>query len=273
MTDHLLIRNLLPGDIDQVNAMVPEDWQFDLAQFLSFHYGQPYFYPIAAVSGGTVIGVGNGIMNGQTGWLGNIIVHADFRRKGIGQAITRNLVEYFKNKGCTSQLLVATSMGEGLYRKFGFETCSEYLFYKAENKLKGESDNRIRRLEPKDIDAIMKLDSYASGEERAAFIARFFSAGMVYEDEQSGEILGYYLPACGNGSIIASDGAAGTALLHLKHSIELKTAVIPVENAVARDFLEQNGFVLDRRAPRMIFGSNVDWHPDLVYSRIAGYYG
>ena len=242
-------------------------------KFLFLHYGQPYFYPIVAVVDERIAGVGNGILNGRTGWLGNIIVHPDFRRKGIGRAITQNLIEYFQSKGCTSQLLVATPMGEGLYKKFGFKTISEYLFYKTEKKLKALANNRIRKLEIDDIEANMELDRYAAGEERGAFIKQFFSAGWVYEDDRSGKILGYFLPECGNGLVIASDSTAGLELLQFKHSRELKTAVIPSENIVARDFFEQNGFIQYLRAPRMILGEKVTWHPELVFSRAAGYWG
>ncbi len=55
------------------------------------------------------------ITNGSTGWLAHIIVAPHFRGQGLGYTLTNYAIETLENLGCTSQLLVATEMGEPLY--------------------------------------------------------------------------------------------------------------------------------------------------------------
>ena len=128
------IRQLLKHEINLLRDFPPKDWNMDLPKFISSQFGYSYFYPIAAVEDNRIVGFGNGILNGKTGWLGNIIVIPGFRRRGIGNEITMHLVEYFKKKGCTNQMLVASEMGKNIYSKIGFKVSSEYHFFKKESE-------------------------------------------------------------------------------------------------------------------------------------------
>jgi GNAT superfamily N-acetyltransferase len=115
------IRGLLRPEINLLKNFPPEDWNTDLPALFSYHYDFLYFYPIVAEEEGKLVGCANGIFNNKVGWLGNIIVLPEHRRKGIGLRLTKHLVEYFDEQGCTSKLLVATELGERVYKKLGFE--------------------------------------------------------------------------------------------------------------------------------------------------------
>lgn len=172
---------------------------------------------------------------------------------------------------CSSQLLIATKMGENLYEKLGFKKSALYNFYIGQ-QINFPKNENIRQLNKTDLKNILKLDFVVSGEYREHMIKYFLSDGYVYEDNISREIIGYYLPNLGDGVVLALDDNVGINLLKLKHSLKKCKTVLPEQNLAGNEFLSKQGFKLHNQAYRMVFGSEVDWKPKSVFCRIGGYY-
>lgn len=268
------IRPLLKSEIYLLQNFPPESWNLDLPVFVSYHFDYQYFYPIVAEEEDRIVGFGNGILNGSTGWLGNILVPAEFRRKGIGYEITKHLIEYFKRKGCRSQILIASEMGKNIYSRLGFKESSTYLFLKLNMELPEYQKNQyIRRINYNDFDLLKKFDEEISGEQRFHLIKRYFPTGWIYKKEKSNKFQGVFLPDLGGGLIFAKNSEAGLDLIKLKLSLGKFRTVIPSENEVALNFLKSQGFEINSTAPRMVLGKDVKWQPKYIYNRAAGYCG
>ncbi len=273
MKNEVIIRPLQRHEIPLLEGMAPADWNSDLPAFMISHFGEPYFYPIIADMRGAIIGVANAIQNGETGWLGNIIVRPEHRNQGMGTQLTRSLVQHFAALGCRRQLLIATPLGEPIYRKLDFRMSSQYKFFKGP-WLTGPTDfSTLRGIGPQDSGPILDLDRQASGEDRGRMLGKFFSGGWVHQDRSSWKVDGFFLPAFGAGLIVAANKDAGLALLRLKHSQAERTAVVPEANRDAADFLVRNGFEEYMTAPRMFLGEEADWKPQCIYARGSGYSG
>jgi GNAT superfamily N-acetyltransferase len=269
----LIIRPLEHSELPLLKDFAPPEWNTDLSVTFSFHFGQPYYYPIVANLDGIIVGCAQGLLNGEVGWLGNIIVLPEVRGRGIGQALTQHLVEFFRSKGCTSQILIATQLGEPVYRKLGFIEVSRYVFLKRADPLAPEPVSYVRRAIEKDFPQLLALDRQASGEERAPFLGRFFETAWVYEKEPSEGVEGFYLPDLRDGPVIASTEQAGRTLLQFKLGQGKTFVVLPEGNIPALDFLKRAGFEETASAPRMTLGKDADWKPAWVFSRGAGYCG
>jgi GNAT superfamily N-acetyltransferase len=266
-------RQILESEIHQLQNFPPEDWNLDLPRLFSFHFDHHYFYPVAAEVDGRIVGCGIGIIHGAVAWLGTIIVLPEFRRQGIGQKITTHLIDYCRNKGCTTQLLTSSEMGESIYRKLGFEINSSYVFYKRESVALTHQISNVREMRQEDFLTVKELDKDVTGEDRHQFIERFLSTGWIYTSGTSDEIAGFYLPELGGGLIIARHAAAGIELMKVRLNRGKTTAVIPETNIVAREFLASEGFQEYRRSPRMVLGNEVHWQPTMMYNRATGYCG
>jgi N-acetylglutamate synthase-like GNAT family acetyltransferase len=225
-----------------------------------------------AEADGKIVGCGIAIIHGSVSWLGTIIVLPKYRRQEIGQKITSHLIDNCRSKGCTSQLLIASEMGEPVYRKLGFEISSTYVFYKKDSIVPTQHISNVREMRQEDYFAVKELDRKVTGEDRSQFIERFFSAGWIYATDISG-IAGFYLPEFGGGLIIARNADAGLELMKVRLNHGKKTAVIPETNTIAREFLISEGFQEFRRAPRMFLASEVPWQPAMMYNRATGYCG
>ncbi|MFZ0454414.1 MAG: GNAT family N-acetyltransferase [Ignavibacteriaceae bacterium] len=270
----LKIRPLLKSEIHLLQNFPPESWNLDLPLFISFHFHYPYFYPVIAEDDNKIVGFGNGILNGSTGWLGNILVPSEFRRRGIGNEITKHLIEYFHIKGCTTQILIASEMGKNIYGRLGFKESSTYQFLRVSSDLQDypKSEN-IRRINNNDFDLLQKFDEKISGEKRFQLIKRYFSTGWVYHQKKANDFQGIFLPELGGGLIFAKNPEAGLELIKLKINLGKFRTVIPSENEIALNFLKSQGFEIYTSAPRMVLGNDVNWQPKYVYNRAAGYCG
>ncbi len=269
----MYVRELQQAEIPILRDFAPPDWKTDLSLVFGKHYGQPYFHPIVAELDGVVVGCASGLLNGNAGWLGNIIVLPEWRGRGIGRVLTQGLMDFFRAQKVQSQILIATSMGEPVYRKLGFEIVSYYLFFVREDALPAsDPEPCVRPLEHDDEEAVLALDQAVSGEQRQAFISQFLADASVHESA-SGIVDGYYLPDLGNGLVIASNDEAGVALMRRKLSQGANMSVVPEANKVAADFLRSHGFVETSRVPRMALGGDVSWQPERVYCRASGYCG
>jgi GNAT superfamily N-acetyltransferase len=269
----LKIRHIRESEIPQLQHFPPEDWHLELPELFSFHFGQSYFYPAAAEVDGRIVGCGIGIIHGEVSWLGTIIVLPEYRRQGIGQTITANLIAYCRSKGCMTQLLTASKMGEPVYKNLGFEIQSTYVFYKREPPVSSPDGSQVRKMRNEDFVPVKKLDRDVTGEDRFPFISRYFSTGWIYATGSAAGIEGVYLPDLGRGLIIARTADAGVALMKLRLNLGKTTAVIPEANSPARDFLLSEGFQEYSRSPRMVLGKALHWQPKMMYNRATGYCG
>ncbi len=269
----LNIRPIERCELPLLKGFAPPEWNTDLSITFSFHFGYPYYYPIVAELDGKIVGCAQGLLNENVGWLGNIVVLPEARGQGVGSALTQHLIEFFRTRGCSSQILAATQMGEPVYRKLGFVETSRYIFLGRTEPLAPERVNHIRQAEEKDFPVILSLDREAGGEERTPFLNRFFGNVWVYEQNPSAGMEGFYLPDLKDGLVTACTERAGLELLKFKLGQGKTFFVVPDGNVVALAFLKERGFTESRRAPRMVLGDEIDWKPAWVFSRGAGYCG
>jgi GNAT superfamily N-acetyltransferase len=251
----------------------PPEWNTDISRQFALYFGQPYFHPIVAELAGKMVGCANGLLNQATGWLGNIIVLPEYRRQGIGSALTEYLVEYFLKQGCSSQVLVATKLGEPVYTKLGFTIRSTYTFLRSTRAILAKPTPHIRKVEPGDLEAIRELDREITREKRSAFLERFLAGGWVCQTDTRDQLAGFFLPDLASGPVIAQDADAGMELLQFKLGRGCNSVVVPSANQPALDFLLGAGFQVGSTAPRMTLGPELDWKPGGVFSRGSGYCG
>ncbi|MBI5084715.1 MAG: GNAT family N-acetyltransferase [Acidobacteria bacterium] len=254
-----MLRDLELSEIPMLAGFAPEEWRVALDSVMLDHFGRDYFVARVAVEQGRIVAVGQGIATGGTGWAGNIIVHPEARRRGLGSRITQDLMDLLRARGCGWLLLVATELGEPVYSRLGFRRSSEYVFLRMPRMPLTEAAD-VRRLKAGDADAVFQLDAYATGEARGALLAPHLAAG-------------YFLPTLGAGPVVAANAPAGLALLGFKHALYPGNAVVPEGNLPALRFLLERGAEETARAPRMTLGGEPPWRPECVFARGAGYCG
>ena len=265
------IRELLYSDVEQIRFLQPKGWG-DISFFFRLYTSHTFCFPIAAIHNDKIVGVATGIKNNSTGWVAHIIVSPEHYKQGIGRRLTEKVVETLADKGCKTQLLIATQMGEKLYEQLGFRTSCVYNFYEVKQIENNRLPDEIRLMNEEDNSRILEIDKIISGENREHMLKMYDTGAFVYEDPADRKIRGFFLPVLGEGMISALDSEAGLALLKFKHTVRKSKSTLPEPNTDANEFLVGNGFTKTLSAPRMVLGDEVDWKPECVFSRIGGHY-
>ncbi|SDL34707.1 Acetyltransferase (GNAT) family protein [Pedobacter sp. ok626] len=257
-------------DLNLISDLRPEGWN-DIKVNFDFYVQSPFCFPIKVVIDDVIVGLGATIIHNDVAWLGHIIVHPDQRGHGIGRRITESLVDTAKQNNCETIYLIATNLGAPVYEKVGFITDTEYLFFKDINFDKELliSDQVIPYKEDFK-EEISIIDKMATGEERMMHLENSLENGFVYMNNH--KIEGFYIPALGDGLIVANNPLAGLELLKLRLKSNDKAA-FPIDNLFATEFLHDHGFKEYDVVKHMRLGKIRPYKLENIYNRIGGNVG
>lgn len=267
-----MIRALRETDINGLNNLPPMDWNFNYEGFIKDFFTTDYFHAFIMIQDEKIVGTGNVLIKGNVGWLANIMIAKKCRGKGFGFKMTKFLVDFLKNKGAETQLLIATKLGEPVYTKVGFKKVTEYRCFQTEKDNKTIYTDSIRQLGHSDLVNLYEMDKAINDENRIHLINRYYKTGLGYFNCDN-ELLGFYLPDFGRGLILSKDKEAGIKLLKLKHSKKGQKTLLPIENQDGINFLKEHGLKEGLRCSRMILGKENDWNPQYIYSYAGGHCG
>ena len=259
------------SEIENISHLQPEGWT-DIRDAFRFYCTHDFCHPVKVTTDNKIVGVGSSIFYDKTAWLAHIIVGADYRRRGIGYNIVDSLLHNINEKGIKTSLLIATESGEPVYSKAGFRKVSDYLFFKRESIRMGRKySENIKPYKSDYYKDLIELDTYISGENREILLKEYLKNSFVFIRNKV--IEGFYIQGLGDGPILSLRVEAGRELMRFKYSNADK-ATIPAENKVGIEFLRENGFVpANTTGRRMILGHDIEWKPEMIYSRIGGNFG
>ena len=262
------IEPIVPDDLGRIEKLQPEGW-LPVLPFFRFYISSSFCHPVKCVIEKEIAGIGASIRHTNTGWVAHIIVDKEFRRQGIGTAITQALIDHLKDQKIDTIHLVATVIGAPLYHKLGFQQEAEYLFFK-EGKIAPSQGTAIKQFEAIYRQDILALDRHVSGEDRAELLEPHLQHSKIIAANNS--LLGFYMPTLGEELILARTPEAGLELMRARSHEKIYIA-LPSANKPGIEFLRSNGYVEYRKGIRMYLGKQTSWHPEMIYSRIGGNLG
>ena len=127
----MMFQEIKYEDIQEIGRLQPEGWSDIIPEF-EYYTTSEFCFPIKVTAENHIIGVGVAILFRRTCWLAHIIVDEKYRNRGIGSRITQALLNHPACKSVDSFLLFATEMGFPIYKRVGFRSVDEYLFFKRE---------------------------------------------------------------------------------------------------------------------------------------------
>lgn len=268
---NIQFNKITPRDINKIANLQPDGWSDITREFRIFDSNN-FCYPIKMVVDNEIVGVGNAVVFENSAWLSHIIVGKENRNRGYGFYIVEYLLNYLKSKPIETVLLIASPFGEGVYKKFGFRTVSNYSYLERKNAwTTKEISEKVVPYESRFYKEIIRLDKEISGEEREPLLKKYIQNSFVYIER--GEVTGFYIPSLGEGQIFADTPDAGIELMSMKYATN-DIAILPEDNKIGLDFLKKNGFGLSATTgKRMILGKDIHWQAHKFYSRISGDYG
>lgn len=273
------IRRFGEEDIDFALAQTSrEGWDNTAAIFRVCLAHDPEGCFIAEVEGRRV-GMVTTTSYAQSGWVGNLIVLPEHRRRGIGERLMRHAIAHLERCGIRTMRLEADPMGIALYRRLGFVDQFDSLRFRKDPPQAPQGARGTAR-KTIDLARVKMLDRNGFGDDRGRLLELLRGSAYHTHEAQSGEaVYGFAmaLPSAAGvrfGPCIAeSDEAAKTLLDAVLANCPSETIVVgvPSVNQIAIELLDSRGF--KRLAPclRMIRGeARADIDADRLFAIANG---
>jgi predicted N-acetyltransferase YhbS len=264
---------MTPADVDAASdALLRNDWGDRRSNF-AFAAAHPECLAFVADADGSIVGTGIATISGTVGWIGTIWVDPDWRRRGLGMALTEATIEAADSAGCRTLVLVATDAGLPMYQRIGFEVRTTYRILEAPGLGGGVPDPRIRAFHPDDLTTMADLDRAATGEDRTHLLRAFASpdtARCVLHDD--GTVGGFVIRApWGGGATIAPDRADAATILRARRVAagpdKRVRAGLLAENVAGIAMLQGDGWTEAWEGPRLERGEPLDWQPEAIWGQ------
>lgn len=268
------IRIMTLADVEPAAAAILRDDFGDRRIHLAFAAAHPGCRAFVAEAGEAIVGTATATINGPAGWIGTIWVDPDWRRRGLGLALTEAAIDAAEAAGCRTLILVATNAGRPMYERLGFTVGSWYRILEAPGLGDtGHADPRIRPFRGDDLPAMAALDRSATGEDRRHLLSALASPGSArcLVDEE-GRLRGFVVRALwGGGATIAPDVDDAMAILQARRAAATTTGRVRAgllsDNATGLARLAAAGWTDAWRAPRLVRGDPLDWDPSAIWGQ------
>ena len=136
------------------------------------------------------IGIITSCIYGDHAFLGDLIVLPGHRRKGIGEALMRQVVDHVRGRGVTSIELDGTFAAVPLYRRLGFQ--DKYLSMRFTRP--GGEQTLVRRPAAEfSLQEVISLDRRLTGLDHSTLLSRFLEEfkDSAYIERENGRLAGY----------------------------------------------------------------------------------
>lgn len=220
------------------------------------------------------IGIATTISFEKIGWIGNLIVTENQRKKGAGALLVRHSIEYLKNKNVETVGLYSYIETVPFYGRLGFEYDSEFIVLEGKG-FSSPIHADVREIRKEDVQEVIDFDKFCFGASRRKLLEPILlnPNNLGYISMENDQIAGYAAAKVYDGitelgplvclkehSDVAIDLLKATLLRLEGHHVSM---CIPKKEFMILKLLNGAGFGENFHVARMFFG-----HPlvrDCIY--------
>jgi len=248
------------------NRTPPEDIKAEEKIWKALIEGEIGKFLISEVKG-KIIGVGGVFIFEKVSSFGYMAVLQEYRGKGIGTEIFRNLLEIANKMNCEAKILYASKLGEPIYKKFGFKRrfYGEMYQLPIQSQQLGIADNEVSILN-RIPEWVLTLDKEAMGFDRTNYLNLRIKLGakiLTIENEGYGLLANKRLgPLIATNSNVASQIITRGIELGADHMIIANHRYFPKRIFKLFNLTELE----DMTCVKMILGKEIKEKLDLLYA-------
>lgn len=249
------INEFLP--LAAAEGWISGDWELD--------------FLVAAFSPGCLVCRANGraiafvtaVKYGRSGWIGNLIVHPDWRGRGVGSALLLRALAALDDAGTRTVWLTASEAGRPIYERLGFSAIDTIV------RWEGRGSVGVSR-EIAGTDEIVALDASGWGDRRELLIERVLCRGPSCL-LPSGFLVCQQWPGAVQLGPWSCAGSASAAALLGRAVVPCPGGVrmfldVPEGNRAAPGLLRSDCFVPGSATTLMYRGDAPDYAPERIFA-------
>ncbi|MGQ0536126.1 MAG: GNAT family N-acetyltransferase [Methanobacteriota archaeon] len=262
MAASVLVRAIGPEGIPAAVALLNrEGWAFSETDLMRIR-ALGVLWGAFADTG--LVGVTSAMRFGPVGWIGNVVVDARERGRGVGTRLVARAVQALESDGARSIGLYSMPKAIPLYERLGFLRLDEVVSLRGTPRVAGPP--RLAALCADDLSEAVELDARAFGAEREPLVRRLAAdfAASSFVLVAGAHLAGFAVlkldPAGSELGPVVVDGSRPDAAPALLDAALGAAGGAPVEatvssaNPVAVKLLSERGLVAFRTTYRMVRG-------------------
>jgi GNAT superfamily N-acetyltransferase len=199
-------------------------------------------------------------------WIGMVLTHLEYRRRGFARVLLMNLLEYLDGRGLRTVKLDATELGAPLYRELGFvDECVIERWARPPQSASSQSASRSAAID--DFALPTALDEEAFGADRGRLLRRLAAIESAslgsrgFAMGRPGANAAYFGPSVTRSRDAARELVEWFLARHPNESVFWD--ILP-ENSTVADLATELGFGAARRLTRMVRGYQIRQNTSLV---------
>jgi ribosomal protein S18 acetylase RimI-like enzyme len=255
------ITSFTPADIHPFLAMARDEGWISTRRELAFLLERSPDGCLVCHEGEKPVGFVTAVPHGNSGWIGNLLVGAAARGKGIGSALFMRAKEILQNKGIATIWLTASTAGRPIYERNGFQVCDQVRRWEKD----GSDHEQDATVVPITADW-QEIDYLGWGDARNDLLDYAAGHGTAIGATEGFMVL----QPLGNGVQIGPFGAlsypvAESLLNKAISSIGRVVLDVPALNRNAGRLLTSHGFTVNSEVDLMYAGQAPAYHPEHIY--------
>jgi len=259
-----------------------EGWNYakkDIQRMLSYNPSGCFVAEINGKRAGHVFSVTYGTL----GWVGLLIVRAEYRRKGIGTALTKEAINHLLTSGVETVRLEAVSEIATIYRKLRFvDEYDSLRFLGVGRKIGSATNSNVKLLKKETMKEIAEFDTEYFGANRIKVLSSLYRdhPKLCFVSYSESKLVGYIMCrkaekgyrvgpwVCNPENAQAAKELLTKCMKTIEEDAKLYVGV-PAVNKKAAEILQDFGFEQYSKSIRMHFGKEFNERASGIFS-IAG---
>jgi len=259
MLDRLLADDVVDFlELAQAEGWLCGRWEFDFL-LRSFPHGC-----LTYMEDGYTLGYITSIAYRNSGWIGNLLVRPEARKRGIGRRLMEGAIAALNDSGVETIWLTASAQGAGLYRQLGFKEIDRINRWIGA----GAAAEPAPPVAKAAATHLMDHDLAGWGDRRDALLRLSAGRGWSFGDSRGAICCQRWEGGLQIGPWGGSDAAAAAACFdHALRSAGANVFLdVPAKNAAASAILTERGFRIKGDTLLMYHGADPFYQPGRIYA-------
>ena len=250
-----------PNDIHPFLSLAKDEGWISTRRELAFLLERSPDGCLVCHEDGKQVGFVTAVQYGKSGWIGNLLVAATARGRGIGTALFKQAMHVLQGNGTSTVWLTASTYGRPIYERNGFRLCDQVRRWERPGESEKQHMPTVVMLPD-----WQEIDYLGWGDARNELLAYAVANGTAVGAEKGFLVL----QRLGNSEQIGPFGALNSTAAEqlLEQMLPVAGRVlldVPSSNRPASKLLTSRGFTVSSEVDLMYAGQPPAYHPEHIF--------